>query len=78
MKLVSRYLLRHLGRPWVYVMAGFSLVAILVDLFGNFVDFMDAGTPLADVVAQLRTVANIGRFDPRDPRRQPATEEPST
>ena len=51
MKLVSRYLLRHLGRPWVYVMAGFSLVAILVDLFGNFVDFMDAGTPLADVVA---------------------------
>ena len=34
--------------------------------------------PLVDVVAQLRTVANIGRFDPRDPRRQPATEEPST
>ncbi len=49
MKLVSRYLLRHLGRPWVYVMAGFSLVAILVDLFGNFVDFMDAATPLKDV-----------------------------
>ena len=49
MKLVSRYLLRHLGRPWVYVMAGFSLVAILVDLFNNFVDFMDAATPLKDV-----------------------------
>ena len=49
MKLVSRYLLRHLGRPWVYVMAGFSLVAILVDLFGNFVDFMEAATPLKEV-----------------------------
>ena len=49
MKLVSRYLLRHLGRPWVYVMAGFSLVAILVDLFGNFVDFMEAKTPVGDI-----------------------------
>lgn len=49
MKLVSRYLLRHLGRPWIYVMAGFSLVAILVDLFGNFVDFMESATPLKEV-----------------------------
>lgn len=49
MKLVSRYLLRHLGRPWFYVMAGFSLVAILVDLFGNFVEFMEAATPLPDI-----------------------------
>ncbi|MGD9783002.1 MAG: LptF/LptG family permease [Kiritimatiellia bacterium] len=49
MKLVSRYLLRHLGRPWVYIMAGFSLVAILVDLFGNFVDFLEAATPLKEI-----------------------------
>ena len=50
MKLVPRYLLSHLRRPWVYVMAGFSLVAILVDLFENFVDFMEAGTPLRQVL----------------------------
>lgn len=50
MKLVSRYLLRHLERPWFYIMAGFSLIAILVDLFGNFVDFMDAGTPIRRVL----------------------------
>ncbi len=50
MKLVSRYLLNHLSRPWIYVMAGFSIVAVLVDLFGNFVDFMEAGTPLGAVL----------------------------
>lgn len=50
MKLVSRYLLNHLSRPWLYVMAGFSIVAVLVDLFGNFVDFMEAGTPLGAVL----------------------------
>ena len=50
MKLVSRYLLRHLFRPWIYVMAGFSIVAVLVDLFGNFVDFMEAGTSLKSVL----------------------------
>ncbi len=50
MKLVSRYLLRHLGQPWIYIMAGFSIVAILVDLFGNFVDFMEAGTVIRHVL----------------------------
>ena len=50
MKLVSRYLLSNLGRPWIYVMAGFSIVAVLVDLFGNFVDFMESGTPLGDIL----------------------------
>ncbi|NLG34850.1 MAG: hypothetical protein GX548_05805 [Lentisphaerae bacterium] len=49
MKLVSRYLLGHLFRPWLYVIAGFSLVAILVDLFDNFVDFMEAATPIRQV-----------------------------
>lgn len=46
MKLVSRYLLRHLSRPWLYIMAGFSIIAVLLDLFGNFVDFMEGGTPV--------------------------------
>ena len=31
-------------------MAGFSIIAILVDLFGNFVEFMEAGTPLPRVL----------------------------
>lgn len=50
MKLVTRYLLRHVRRPWLYIMAGFSIIAILVDLFSNFVDFMEAGTPLPNVM----------------------------
>ena len=50
MKLVTRYLLQHLRRPWIYIMAGFSAIAVLVDLFGNFVDFMEAGTPLRRVL----------------------------
>ena len=50
MKLVTRYLLTHLRRPWVYIIAGFSLVAVLVDLFSNFVEFMDAGTPMGTVL----------------------------
>lgn len=50
MKLVTRYLLGHLRRPWIYVLAGFSIVVVLVDLFGNFVDFMEAGTALRQLV----------------------------
>jgi lipopolysaccharide export system permease protein len=49
MKLVTRYLLGHMRRPWFYIMAGFSIIVALVDLFGNFVDFMEAGTPLRQV-----------------------------
>lgn len=50
MKIVTRYLLGHLRRPWFYIMAGFALIAILVDLFGNFVEFMEAGTPPARIL----------------------------
>lgn len=50
MKLLTRYLLGHLRRPWLYVMAGFSLIAILVDLFEHFVDFLEAGTPLGQIL----------------------------
>ena len=50
MKIVTRYLLGHLRRPWLYIMAGFAIVAVLVDLFGNFVEFMEAETPLARVL----------------------------
>jgi lipopolysaccharide export system permease protein len=49
MKLVTRYLLSQVRRPWLYVIVGFSLVAVLVDLFDNFGDFMEAGTPLRQI-----------------------------
>ena len=50
MKLVNRYLLRHLGQPWFYILAGFFIIGILVDLFDNFVEFMEVGTPIRDVL----------------------------
>lgn len=45
MKIISRYLLSNLFRPWGYILFGFSLIIILVDLFENFVPFMELGTP---------------------------------
>jgi len=45
MKLYRRYLLAQVRRPWIYILAGFSVVAILIDLFNNFSDFIDGTTP---------------------------------
>lgn len=50
MKLVSRYLLDNLLRPWIYILCGFSAIAVLVDLFDNFVSFMEAGTSVGVVL----------------------------
>jgi len=50
MKLIPRYLLSHLFRPWVYILTGFSLIAVLVDLFDHFVDFMEVSTPISRVL----------------------------
>lgn len=50
MTLIPRYLLAHLFRPWGYILAGFSLIAVLVDLFEHFVDFMEVGTPISSVL----------------------------
>lgn len=50
MKLITRYLLAHLRRPWIYIMAGFAIIAVLIDLFGNFLEFWEAGAPLASVL----------------------------
>ena len=50
MKLVSRYLLSNLVRPWLYILFGFTAIAVLVDLFDNFVNFMEAGTPIPSVL----------------------------
>ena len=33
MKLLTRYLLANLVRPWLYILFGFSAIAVLVDLF---------------------------------------------
>ncbi|MDR0994032.1 MAG: LptF/LptG family permease [Verrucomicrobiota bacterium] len=49
MKLIPHYLLRNLMRPWLYVLAGFSIIAVLIDLFDNFVNFMEAGTPFRQI-----------------------------
>lgn len=49
MKLVNRYLLRQLIKPWAYILTGFFLIAILADLFDHFIDFMGAGTPLGQI-----------------------------
>ena len=50
MKILRKYLFSNLWRPWLYVIIGFSLIVILVDLFSNFVDFVEAGTPPGDVL----------------------------
>ena len=44
MKLATRYLLRHFFQPWAYIFSGFSIIAILVDLFSTFGDFVETGT----------------------------------
>ena len=31
MKLIPRYLLANLVRPWLYILFGFSAIAVLVD-----------------------------------------------
>ncbi|NCC49786.1 MAG: YjgP/YjgQ family permease [Spartobacteria bacterium] len=49
MKLIDRYLLRTLLMPLFYCLAAFVLIYIIYDLFDNLSDFVEAGSPLADV-----------------------------
>ncbi len=49
MKIMDRYLLRHFLAPFGYVMAGFCLLAVLLDLFDRFPVFLDAGVDPATV-----------------------------
>jgi len=51
MKLAYRYLFGNFIRPWAYVFAGFCIVAILVDLFGTFGDFVETGAGTGNVLA---------------------------
>ena len=50
MKLYRRYLLDQVRRPWIYVLVGFSAIAILIDLFDNFADFAESSTPLPKII----------------------------
>ena len=50
MKLYRRYLLAQVRRPWLYVLAGFSAMAVLADLFNNFSDFFDGATPVSQIL----------------------------
>ena len=50
MKLYRRYLLAQVRRPWLYVLAGFSAMAVLADLFNNFSDFFDGATPVSHIL----------------------------
>jgi len=50
MKLYQRYLLSHVRRPWIYILVGFSAIAVLVDLFDNFSEFMDGSMPFLQIL----------------------------
>jgi len=50
MKIIDRYLLKNLLVPLAYCLAAFVLLIIVHDLFDNLGDFIDAQTPLEDVL----------------------------
>ena len=50
MKLIDKYLLRNLMVPLGYCLAAFAMIYIVFDLFDNLSDFIDAQTPVANVL----------------------------
>jgi len=50
MKLIDKYLLQTLLMPLFYCLAAFILVYVIYDLFDNLSDFVEAGSPIMDVV----------------------------
>ena len=50
MKIIDRYLLRTLLTPLVYCLLAFTMLYLIVDLFGHLSDFLDGGTPLLQVL----------------------------
>lgn len=50
MKLATRYLLRQFFQPWSYVFSGFCIIAILIDLFSTFGDFVETGAPTPSIL----------------------------
>ena len=51
MKIMDRYLLRHFLVPFGYVMTGFCLLAVVLDLFDKFPSFLEAGVGPATVAS---------------------------
>ncbi len=49
MKLIDRFLLRHVLMPLGYCLVGFVFIYIIYDLFDNLPDFVRAGTPFRQV-----------------------------
>lgn len=50
MKLLDRYMLRTFLVPLTYCLLAFALISVLVDLFDNIGDFLDAKTPFLIIV----------------------------
>ena len=50
MKIIDKYLLKTLGMPLWYCLAGFSMIFIVFDLFEHFSDFIEAKTSLFDIL----------------------------
>ncbi len=50
MKIIDKYLLKTFLGPLGYCLAGFSMIFVIFDLFDHFSDFMEAKTPLLDVL----------------------------
>ncbi len=46
MKLIDKYLLRTVVVPLIYCLMAFAMISILLDLFDNLGDFIEAGTPI--------------------------------
>ena len=50
MRILDKYLLRELAAPVVYCFDAFAMLGILLDLFGNLDDFLQAHAPVGQVI----------------------------
>ncbi|MFH0878785.1 MAG: LptF/LptG family permease, partial [Lentisphaerota bacterium] len=50
MKLIDKYLLKSCMVPLSFCLAGFSMIVIIFDLFEHFSDFLEAHTPVLDIL----------------------------
>lgn len=50
MKLIDRYILRQFFVPLAYCLATFCMIFVIFDLFDHLSDFIEAGTPVPQVV----------------------------
>lgn len=50
MKLIDKYILRNVVTPLVYCLLAFLMLFVIFDLFSNFSDFIEANTPIFNVL----------------------------